>query len=110
MNHCNDSGKTLFTIISQIDLTYYIHTCVNDVTFFKKCITLIRLNEFNLVLKIHSFIHINYKSITMKGNEKLLTVLKSLLADELTVINQYMVQSEMRANWGYGKLHMATQN
>jgi bacterioferritin len=43
----------------------------------------------------------------MKGNEKLLTVLNSLLADELTVINQYMVQSEMCANWGYGKLHMA---
>jgi bacterioferritin len=43
----------------------------------------------------------------MKGNTKLLTVLNSLLADELTVINQYMVQSEMCANWGYGKLHMA---
>ena len=43
----------------------------------------------------------------MKGNEKLLTVLNSLLADELTVINQYMVHSEMCKNWGYGKLHMA---
>jgi len=43
----------------------------------------------------------------MKGNTKLITVLNSLLADELTVINQYMVQSEMCANWGYGKLHMA---
>jgi len=43
----------------------------------------------------------------MKGNEKLLTVLNSLLADELTVINQYMVQSEMCANWGYSKLHKA---
>ena len=43
----------------------------------------------------------------MKGNEKLLTVLNSLLADELTVINQYMVQSEMCANWGYSKLHNA---
>ena len=43
----------------------------------------------------------------MKGNEKLITVLNSLLADELTVINQYMVQSEMCANWGYGKLHKA---
>ena len=43
----------------------------------------------------------------MKGNTKILTVLNSLLADELTVINQYMVQSEMCANWGYGKLHMA---
>jgi len=43
----------------------------------------------------------------MKGNEKLMTVLNALLADELTVVNQYMVQSEMCANWGYGKLHQA---
>ena len=43
----------------------------------------------------------------MKGNTKLLTVLNSLLADELTVINQYIVQSEMCANWGYSKLHTA---
>jgi bacterioferritin len=43
----------------------------------------------------------------MKGNEKLLTVFNSLLADELTVINQYMVQSEMCANWGYSNLHKA---
>ncbi len=41
----------------------------------------------------------------MKGNEKLITVLNSLLADELTAINQYMVHSEMCENWGYGKLH-----
>ena len=43
----------------------------------------------------------------MKGNEKLLTILNQSLADELTVINQYMVQSEMCANWGYSKLHKA---
>ena len=43
----------------------------------------------------------------MKGDKKLLTVLNSLLADELTAINQYMVHSEMCENWGYGKLHMA---
>lgn len=42
----------------------------------------------------------------MKGNKELLTVLNSLLADELTAINQYMVHSEMCENWGYGKLHM----
>ena len=41
----------------------------------------------------------------MKGNPKLITVLNSLLADELTAINQYMVHSEMCDNWGYGKLH-----
>ena len=45
----------------------------------------------------------------MKGNEKLLTVLNSLLADELTVINQYIVQSEMCKNWGYSKLNLATK-
>jgi bacterioferritin len=49
----------------------------------------------------------NLKQNEMKGNEKVLTVLNSLLADELTVVNQYMVQSEMCANWGYGKLHAA---
>jgi len=43
----------------------------------------------------------------MKGNEKLIGVLNSLLADELTAINQYMVHSEMCANWGYTKLHKA---
>jgi bacterioferritin len=41
----------------------------------------------------------------MKGNEKLLGTLNSLLSDELTAISQYMVHSEMCANWGYEKLH-----
>jgi bacterioferritin len=41
----------------------------------------------------------------MKGNEKLTASLNSLLADELTAINQYMVHSEMCDNWGYGRLH-----
>ena len=43
----------------------------------------------------------------MKGNENLLKTLNSLLADELTAINQYMVHSEMCSNWGYEKLHKA---
>jgi bacterioferritin len=43
----------------------------------------------------------------MKGSKKLILVLNSLLADELTAINQYMVHSEMCENWGYAKLHMA---
>ena len=43
----------------------------------------------------------------MKGSKKLLLVLNSLLADELTAINQYMVHSEMCENWGYIKLHKA---
>lgn len=41
----------------------------------------------------------------MKGNAKILETLNLLLADELTAINQYMVQSEMCADWGYEKLH-----
>jgi len=41
----------------------------------------------------------------MKGNEKIITVLNDLLADELTAINQYMVHSEMCANWRFDKLH-----
>lgn len=45
----------------------------------------------------------------MKGNEKLIETLNSLLADELTAINQYMVHSEMSNNWGYGKLHKSIE-
>jgi bacterioferritin len=41
----------------------------------------------------------------MKGNKKIIQVLNGLLADELTAVNQYMVHSEMAANWGYTKLH-----
>jgi bacterioferritin len=41
----------------------------------------------------------------MIGNEQLVAVLNELLADELTAINQYMVHSEMCANWRYDKLH-----
>lgn len=41
----------------------------------------------------------------MKGNATLIEKLNSLLADELTAINQYMVHAEMADNWGYEKLH-----
>jgi bacterioferritin len=41
----------------------------------------------------------------MKGDDRIIAALNSLLADELTAINQYMVQSEMCDNWGYDKLH-----
>ncbi len=40
----------------------------------------------------------------MQGNPKLLETLNSLLADELTAINQYMVHAEMCESWGYEKL------
>ena len=45
----------------------------------------------------------------MKGNERIIDTLNMLLADELTAINQYMVHSEMCANWGYEKLHKAAE-
>ena len=45
----------------------------------------------------------------MKGDPKLIDTLNSLLADELTAINQYMVHSEMCDNWGYSKLHKAIE-
>src|SRR3989304_5257991 len=45
----------------------------------------------------------------MKGNEKIIASLNLLLADELTAINQYMVHSEMCANWMYERLHKAVE-
>ena len=41
----------------------------------------------------------------MKGDATVLSTLNALLADELTAINQYIVQSEMCENWGYERLH-----
>ncbi len=45
----------------------------------------------------------------MKGNPKIIQSLNSLLADELTATNQYMVHAEMADNWGYHKLHDLAQ-
>lgn len=45
----------------------------------------------------------------MKGDVRIIGRLNELLADELTAINQYMVQSEMCANWGYERLHKAVE-
>jgi bacterioferritin len=45
----------------------------------------------------------------MKGEPKVIETLNSLLADELTAINQYMVHSEMCENWGYAKLGEAIE-
>ena len=45
----------------------------------------------------------------MKGNEQIIDKLNFLLADELTAISQYMVHSEMCADWGYEKLHEAVE-
>lgn len=41
----------------------------------------------------------------MKGKPKVLETLNNLLAEELTAINQYIVHSEMCADWMYEKLH-----
>ena len=41
----------------------------------------------------------------MKGDDKIIVTLNSLLSDELTATNQYIVHSELCANWGYEKLH-----
>ncbi len=41
----------------------------------------------------------------MKGNKELIETLNSLLSDELTAINQYIVHAEIAENWGYAKLH-----
>ncbi len=45
----------------------------------------------------------------MKGDAKVISTLNSLLSDELTAVNQYMVHSEMCENWGYAKLGAVLQ-
>jgi bacterioferritin len=45
----------------------------------------------------------------MKGNNKVIQILNDRLAEELTAISQYMVHSEMCANWGFQKLHEAIE-
>ena len=45
------------------------------------------------------------RRIGMKGNEKIIEHLNLRLAEELTVVVQYIVHSEMCSNWGYERLH-----
>jgi bacterioferritin len=45
----------------------------------------------------------------MKGHPEVIDTLNSLLADELTAINQYVVHAEMCGDWGYDKLHEAIE-
>jgi bacterioferritin len=40
----------------------------------------------------------------MKGDSKVIADLNFILKDELTAVSQYIVHSEMCANWGYKKL------
>ncbi len=41
----------------------------------------------------------------MKGNQKIIDTLNSLLACELTAADQYFIHSRMYEDWGLGKLH-----
>lgn len=41
----------------------------------------------------------------MKAHTALIDGLNEALGDELAAISQYMVQSEMNKQWGYGRLH-----
>jgi bacterioferritin len=43
--------------------------------------------------------------LIVKGNTKVLATLNEMLVEELTAIVQYVVHSEMCANWGYDRLH-----
>lgn len=40
----------------------------------------------------------------MKGDPKIIAALNERLSEELTAVSQYMVHTEMCANWGYSKL------
>jgi bacterioferritin len=41
----------------------------------------------------------------MKGNQKVIETLNSLLAGELTAMDQYFIHSRMYEDWGLGKLY-----
>jgi bacterioferritin len=45
----------------------------------------------------------------MKGDPKIIEQLNMRLSEELAAISQYMVHSEVCANWGYAKLHAAIE-
>ena len=55
-------------------------------------------------LSINKQYILTLKIYFMKGNNKIIERLNSLLADELTAVNQYIVHAEMCSNWGYTKL------
>ena len=44
------------------------------------------------------------RALQLPSNNVIVSVLNDLLASEMTAVSQYMVQSEMCANWGYDVL------
>jgi len=69
---------------------------VNNVILLNNSVKLQLLQAFNFI---------PIKLTRMKGNKELIAVLYSLMADELTAINQYRIHSEMCEYWCYGKLY-----
>ena len=45
------------------------------------------------------------REATMTGDQEIIAALNDLLAQELSAIDQYLVQAHMLDDWGYGKLH-----
>jgi bacterioferritin len=54
---------------------------------------------------VHNHQYLKFKEVIMKGSAKVIKALNSLLQDELTAVDQYMVHAEICDNWGYAKLH-----
>ena len=79
---------------------------MNHVTLNVNCVNRKGIQFLTFVLSLKATF---YKANAMKGNEKLITGLNSLLIDKLTAINQLMVHSEMCENLGYIKLHASIQ-
>jgi bacterioferritin len=60
------------------------------------------------MVELYTNLQVGRKDL-MKGDLQIIERLNTLLADELTAINQYIVHSEMCANWGYKRLHEANE-
>jgi len=74
---------------------------IRPLQFCSQVLSFIKIENKTLI-KTHLYLRITQ---AMKGNELIIERLNSRLSEELTAINQYIVHSEMCANWGYDKLH-----